>query len=174
MIKMAQEQTLLETVMLICTPKAGMLSTPSNFLNYITRSFSADFERYLSSVSDLAEQGNAKTASLYSFCNAVSPVKSNFALRSLPVSAGGYAIPKVELNTARIQQLKKAEYLQRKQGLSIYCFLKGNYDADTNRQAAIEYNGAVHELAEVSTRDYRRTELVSAGIMEFVIGKVEH
>ena len=52
---------------------------------------------------------------------------------------------------------------------------KGNYDADTNRQAVIEYNGAVHELAEVSTRDYRRNnELVSAGIMEFVIGKAEY
>ncbi len=31
---------------------------------------------------------------------------------------------------------------------------------------------AVHELAEVSTRDYRRNELISAGIMELVIEKL--
>ncbi len=51
---------------------------------------------------------------------------------------------------------------------------KGDYDADTNRQQPLN-NGAVHELAEVSACDYRRNnELVSAGIMEFVIEKLSN
>ena len=98
------------------------------------------------------------------------------ALRaSLPVSAGGYAIPKVELNKeVRIQQLKSRKFTEKTRAIDLL-LSKGDFNVDTNRQAAIEYNGAVHELADVSMRDYQRNnELVSAGILEFVIGKAEY
>lgn len=180
MIEMAQEQTLLETVMLISEFQGRYVIDPSTSelrSNWYDPVFQkVDFERYLSSVSRCSGIGNARLASLYSFDNAASPMEVKLALRaSLPVSAGGYAIPKVELNKeVRIQQLKSRILTEKTRAIDLL-LSKGNYDADTNRQAAIEYNGAVHELAEVSTRDYRRNnELVSAGIMEFVIGKAEY
>ena len=180
MIEMAQEQTLLETVMLISEFQGRYVIDPftselrSNWYDPVFQK--VDFERYLSSVSRCSGIRNARLASLYSFDNAASPMEVKLALRaSLPVSAGGYAIPKIELNKeVRIQQLKSRILTEKTRAIDLL-LSKGNYDADTNRQAAIEYNGAVHELAEVSTRDYRRNnELVSAGIMEFVIEKAEY
>ena len=180
MIEMAQEQTLLETVMLISEFQGRYVIDPSTSelrSNWYDPVFQkVDFERYLSSVSRCNGIRNARLASSYSFDNAASPMEVKLALRaSLPVSAGGYAIPKVELNKeVRIQQLKSRVFTEKTRAIDLL-LSKGNYDADTNRQAAIEYNGAVHELAEVSTRDYRRNnELVSAGTMEFVIGKAEY
>ena len=180
MIEMAQEQTLLETVMLISEFQGRFVIDPSTSelrSNWYEPVFQkADFERYLSSVSRCSGIRNARLASLYSFDNAASPMEIKLALRaSLPVSAGGYAIPKVELNKeVRIQQLKSRVLTEKTRAIDLL-LSKDNYDADTNKQAAIEYNGAVHELADVSTRDYQRNnELVSAGIMEFVIGKAEY
>ena len=118
---------------------------------------------------------NAGLASLHAFDNAAAPMEVKLALRaSLPVSAGGYAIPKVELNKeVRIQQLKSRKFTEKTRAIDLL-LSKGDFNVDTNRQAAIEYNGAVHELADVSMRDYQRNnELVSAGILEFVIGKAE-
>lgn len=180
MIELAQEQTLLETVMLISEFQGRFAIDPSTSelrSNWYEPVFQkTDFERYLSSVSGCRGIRNARLASLYSFENAASPMEVKLALRaSLPVSAGGYAIPKVELNKeVRIQQLKSRKLTEKTRAIDLL-LSKGDCNADTNRQAAIEYNGAVHELADVSMRDYQRNnELVSAGILEFVIGKAEY
>lgn len=180
MIELAQEQTLLETVMLISEFQGRFAIDPSTSelrSNWYEPVFQKeDFERYLSSVSGCRGIRNARLASLYSFENAASPMEVKLALRaSLPVSAGGYAIPKVELNKeVRIQQLKSRKFTEKTRAIDLL-LSKGDCNADTNRQAAIEYNGAVHELADVSIRDYQRNnELVSAGILEFVIGKAEY
>lgn len=180
MIEMAQEQTLLETVMLISEFQGRFVIDPSTYelrSNWYEPVFQkAEFARYLSLVSRCSGIRNARLASLHSFDNAASPMEVKLALRaSLPVSAGGYAIPKVELNKeVRIQQLKSKKLTEKTRAIDLL-LSKGDCNADTNRQAAIEYNGAVHELADVSMRDYQRNnELVSAGIMEFVIGKAEY
>ena len=180
MIELAQEQTLLETVMLISEFQGRFAIDPSTSelrSNWYEPVFQkTDFERYLSSVSGCRGIRNARLASLYSFENAASPMEVKLALRaSLPVSAGGYAIPKVELNKeVRIQQLKSRKLTEKTRAIDLL-LSKGDCNTDTNRQAAIEYNGAVHELADVSMRDYQRNnELVSAGILEFVIGKAEY
>ena len=180
MVEMAQEQTLLETVMLISEFQGRFAIDPSTSelrSNWFEPVFQkADFERYLSSVSGCRGIRNARLASLHSFDNAASPMEVKLALRaSLPVSAGGYAIPKVELNKeVRIQQLKSRKFTEKTRAIDLL-LSKGDVNVDTNRQAAIEYNGAVHELADVSMRDYQRNnELVSAGILEFVIGKAEY
>lgn len=180
MIEMAQELTLLETVMLISEFQGRFVIDPSTSelkSNWHEPIFQkVDFERYLSSVSRYSGIRNARLASLYSFENAASPMEVKLALRaSLPVSAGGYAIPKVELNKeVRIKKLESRALTEKIRAIDLL-LSKGNCDIDTNKQAAIEYNGVVHELADVSIRDYRRNnELVSAGIMEFVIGKAEY
>lgn len=180
MIEMAQEQTLLETVMLISEFQGRFVIDPSTYelrSNWYEPVFQkVEFAHYLSLVSRCSGIRNARLASLHSFDNAASPMEVKLALRaSLPVSAGGYAIPKVELNKeVRIQQLKSKKLTEKTRAIDLL-LSKGDCNADTNRQAAIEYNGAVHELADVSMRDYQRNnELVSAGIMEFVIGKAEY
>lgn len=180
MIEMAQEQTLLETVMLISEFQGRFVIDPSTYelrSNWYEPVFQkAEFARYLSLVSRCSGIRNARLASLHSFDNAASPMEVKLALRaSLPLSAGGYAIPKVELNKeVRIQQLKSKKLTEKTRAIDLL-LSKGDCNADTNRQAAIEYNGAVHELADVSMRDYQRNnELVSAGIMEFIIGKAEY
>lgn len=179
-IEMAQEQTLLETVMLISEFQGRFVIDPSTYelrSNWYKPVFQkAEFARYISLVSRCSGIRNARLASLYSFENAASPMEVKLALRaSLPMSAGGYAIPKVELNKEiRIQQLKSKKLTEKTRAIDLL-LSKGDCNADTNRQVAIEYNGAVHELADVSMRDYQRNnELVSAGIMEFVIGKAEY
>ena len=180
MIEMAQQLTLLETILLISEFQGRFSIDP------VTSELKSDwyepifhkneFERCVFLISRCSGIKNARLAALQSFDNAASPMEVKLALRAaLPISAGGYAIPKVELNKeVTVQQIKRGSYAEKIRAIDLL-LSKSGCGTDDNKQAAIEYNGAVHDSAENILRDYQRNnELVSAGIMEFVIGKTEY